>query len=246
MRAQTGTRRDTPRSLRAAPAATHYRTQGLGHGKGSGPRPDAIEPIRITPQRAHTRRRTGGFTAAVRHAHARQHRRGLWRHWNQPALRVPQGRIGGNGLRRNRNGGAGDRHAVSHSLGAAARRHRQIRAVAAARRQQRRGRRAGADGAWPALAAKRHDHGGARHYRRGILLWRCAHHAGDFRALRRRGAQARDAHVRALRTAADGGDSGGAIRLPIARNRQGRRAVRPDHSPVVPRYRGGRRRAHFR
>ena len=92
-----------------------------------------------------------------------------------------------------------DRHRLADRLGAADRRHRQIRAVPDAGRQQGRGRhslarRAGADRA-------RQTHGRrvpARRRRGGAVLRRRDHHAGDFGAVRARRPEAGQRRPRAL------------------------------------------------
>src|SRR4051794_38973172 len=69
-----------------------------------------------------------------------------------------------------------------------------------ARRQQRRRRHARPDGAAPARHGAQRLRGDAlRHGRRGAVLRRRDHHAGDLGAVGGRGAEARDPGVRALR-----------------------------------------------
>ena len=142
---------------------------------------------------------------------AGKHRRGVRRYRNLAALRVSRGR------RRRRAGPAGHaghraRRSVADPLGAAYRRHRQIRPAAAARRQQRRGRHAVADGAGPAGAGpQKLAVAGAGRDRRLDVHRRFHDHAGDFGAVGGRRPQARGAGARALCGAADGLHPGRAV-----------------------------------
>ena len=167
-------------------------------------------------------------------AYARQRRGRLRRYRHQPALRAARGGAG-----RRRSGWHGDarrraRRALADPVGADHHRHAQIRPAPAARRQQRRGRHAHADGA--RLARARQDHGrgdAARHHQRLAVLRRCGDHAGAVGAVRDRRPQGRDAGLRCLHRAADGGDPGRSVRGAVAWHRAGRDLLRPDHGGVV-------------
>ena len=79
-----------------------------------------------------------------------------------------------------------------------------------------------------------------RHGRRQPVLRRRDHHAGDLRAVRRRGPEARDASLRALRRARQPRHPGRAVRRPEPRHGAGGAFFGPDHRVLVPRH-GARR-----
>ena len=178
----------------------------------------------------------GGIAHGVLGADPRQHRRRLRRHRHQPALRLPRGG------RRPRSAPSGRRRA-SAVLGVLSLIlwalivvvTLEIRPHPAARRQQRRGRHAGADGAGAARAAAK---------ARGLVvllgiisaravLRRRRHHAGAVGAVGGRRPEDRHAGLRPLRRAADGRHPDRAVRGAVARHRQRRGLLRPDHAGLV-------------
>ena len=79
-----------------------------------------------------------------------------------------------------------------------------------------------------------------RHHQRGAVLRRRHDHAGALGAVRDRGSQDRHAGLRSLHRAPDHGGPGRAVCGAIARDREGRGLLRPDHGAVVRRHRGCR------
>ncbi len=76
-----------------------------------------------------------------------------------------------------------------------------------------------------------------------VLLRRRGHHAGDLGPLRGRGVEARLARVREVGLAALDRHSRRSLCRAVARHRQGRSVLRPDHRRLVSRARGRRARA---
>ena len=86
------------------------------------------------------------------------------------------------------------------------------------------------DGAASARHGAQHLRGdAARHGRRGAVLRRRDHHAGDLGAVGGRGAEARDAGVRAFRHPVEPRDPRRAVQRAEPRHRGGRGLVRADH-----------------
>ena len=162
-----------------------------------------------------------------------QRRRGVWRHRNEPALRVPRGGERGHG-RRNGHARSRARRALAHPLGADRGGHAEIRAHPAAGGQQGRGGNAHAHGARATCARewRRRDRA-LRHHQCGAVLWRRGHHARIVGAVRGRRPQGRDAGLRSLHRATDGRDPRRAICRSIAWHREGGGFLRTDHRGVV-------------
>ncbi len=136
----------------------------------------------------------------------------------------------------------GARRRLAHPLGADDHRDRQIRHDPAAHRQSGRRRHAvpagaGAQGAGAQRPGRHPD----RRARRVPVLRRCAHHAGDFRALGGRGPEARHNHVRPLHRADHDCDHRRPVPHPEPGHGGGRGLVRPAHPGLVRRH-GDRRR----
>ncbi len=125
-------------------------------------------------------------------------------------------------------------------LGPHPHRDAEVRAYRHARRQRRRGRDAFPGGARPAgPGAVRRLRDRAWHDRRQPVLRRRHHHAGHLRALRRRGAEARDARPRPLRAAPEPSHHRGPVRGPEPRHGEGGVRVRPPDRAVVHRHGAG-------
>ena len=77
----------------------------------------------------------------------------------------------------------------------------------------------------------------ARHHQRRAVLRRRGDHAGAVGAVRGRRPEDRDAGVRALRRAAHRRHPDRAVRRAVARHREGRGLLRPDHAGLVRRHR---------
>ncbi len=97
-----------------------------------------------------------------------------------------------------------------------------------------------------ALGTERRRGGAARHHQRRAVLRRRRAHAGAVGALRDRRPEDRDAGVRSLRRAAHRRDPDRAVCRAVARHREGRSLLRPDHAGLVHRHRHGRHLAHRR
>ena len=85
----------------------------------------------------------------------------------------------------------------------------------------------------------------ARYRGRRFALWRRHHHAGHFRAFRRRGPQARHAGARRLRLADYARNPDRAVRDAAPRHCEHRPPVRPGHGRLVRRDRVARRRQYL-
>ena len=168
-------------------------------------------------------------------ADARQHRRRLWRHRHQPALRACANRCWPRSGRTSRPAKPVVFGILSLIIWA-------LLIVVTAKyvlillRADNNGE--GGTLALMALAQRalgaprRLDHP-ARHHQRRAVLRRRDHHAGAVGALGRRRPEGRNAGLRALRRAAHGGDPGRAVCRAVARHRQGRGLLRPDHAGLV-------------
>ena len=186
------------------------------------------------------------FHGDLQGADARQHRRRLWRHRHQPALRVA-------------------RSAWSPPAATAAAAAPQavlgvlslilwalivvvtLKYVVFLLRADNNGE--GGTLALMALAQRAVGKGGgrdraARHHLRRAVLRRRGHHAGALGAVGGRGHQARHADLRALCRAADGRHPGGAVCRAVARHRAGRGVFGPVMLRLVRRHRGRGRAAH--
>ena len=198
----------------------------------------AIPKLRNPAAQPSRRRRGTGPSAKLeiiaRGAHPWRHRRRLWRHRHQCPVR----RQGSLQLRpRSVHHGQRLRHPVHLLLDAHRDRLDQVRGAGAARRQQRRGR---ADRhAGPGIAGREGqaraapDIAGGGDLRHFAFLWRRRDHAGDLRAVRRRGPGGGVAGIQGM---GDSADAGGAV-LPLhrakARHGRHRQVLRAHHAGVV-------------
>ena len=172
---------------------------------------------------------------ACREADACGARRRLRRHRHEPAVRT-QGSV------RKRPPSGADRraqhprHPFPGVLGARVNRVDQVHRLHHAREQQGRRRHHGADGAGAARGegpCARAGPDAAGIVRRGAVLRRQADHAGDFGALRRRGARSRDAGVQAVRHTNHADRRARTVFRSEARYGERWRPLRADHDRLV-------------